>query len=314
MQGTCKLCLGSNLIKLREIDPAAIATVYLKEWDIHLSALGCTPPAKRISMMRCMDCELRQFTPDWIGPPALYEALQLFPWYYQESKNEFHVAKQMVKPGDSVLEVGCATGNFRQHLPNSISYVGLEFNQMAIDMARSRGLDVRAVPLEEIAASRPAGFDAVFAFQVLEHVPQPRAFLLDMVRAAKPGGLIVFSVPCEDSFLRFEVNNVTNLPPHHATRWPDATFSRLSSMIGADFVNSVHEPLSPDHRRAYANAQVWRVISSVSPAGRNSVAPAASGTALRRAIALAGTPVRLWKAWSASPTRGHTVTVTFRKS
>jgi SAM-dependent methyltransferase len=313
MSSICKLCGGTNLVKVHDIAPKDIATVYASEFGIDLNAVGCELPAWSISMMRCLDCELKQFTPDWIGSPGLYEALQGFPWYYQKSKYEFQVAKGLVRPGDSVLEVGCATGNFRQHLPDGISYFGLEFNQKAIDEARLRGLDVCAAPLEQFAADRAATFDSVFAFQVLEHVPQPRSFLLDMVRSAKPGGLIVFSVPSEDSFLRYEVNNVTNLPPHHATRWPDATFERLGSLIGAQLLDVAHEPLSLDHRRAYANAQVWRVISSILPAGRNGVSPAASNKMVRRAIALASVPIRFWTAVSPSPVRGHTVTVTLRK-
>jgi 2-polyprenyl-3-methyl-5-hydroxy-6-metoxy-1,4-benzoquinol methylase len=311
--GNCKLCGGTKLLKVIDVAPNAIATVYASMFGIDLSAVGCDLPAGLISMLRCTDCELRQFRPDWIGSPGLYEALQEFPWYYQESKYEFQVAKELVRSGDSVLEVGCATGNFRQHLPSDISYAGLEFNQRAIDAARLRGVDVSAVPLEQVARNRPATFDCVFAFQVLEHVPQPRTFLLDMVGAAKSGGLIVFSVPNEDSFLRYEVNNVTNLPPHHATRWSDATFERLGHLIGAQLVDVAYEPLTPDHRRAYANAQIWRVISSVLPAGRNGVSPAACNRLVRGLIALVGLPIRLWIAVSPIAFRGHTVVVTLRK-
>jgi SAM-dependent methyltransferase len=176
-----------------------------------------------------------------------------------------------------------------------------------------RGLDVSAIPFENVAKERPGTFDCVFAFQVLEHVPRPRAFLLDMVAAAKPGGLIVFSVPNEDSFLHYEVNNVTNLPPHHATRWSDATFERLGPLIGAQLVDISHEPLTEDHRRAYAIAQIWRVISSILPVGRNGVSPIFSSRPLRNVVFLISLPVRLWISVSPSALRGHTVVVTFRK-
>lgn len=310
----CKLCGGTTLLKVSDVAPEAIAKVYASMFGIDLCAVGCELPVKAISMLRCTNCELRQFKPDWIGSPGLYEALQQFPWYYQESKYEFQVAKKLVRPGNSVLEVGCATGNFRQHLPSDITYAGLEFNQRAIDAARRRGVDVSALPLDQMAKTRPATFDCVFAFQVLEHVPQPRAFLLDMLSAAKPGGLIVFSVPNEDSFLRYEVNNVTNLPPHHATRWSDATFERLGSLIGAQLVDVAHEPLTPDHRRAYASAQIWRVISSTLAVGRNGVSPSASNKLARGLIALAGLPIRLWMAVFPLALRGHTVVVTLRKA
>lgn len=311
--GGCKLCGGKNLLKLSDVDPAGISKVYSSLYAINLKAVGADLPSGPISMLRCGDCDLRQFAPDWIGSPGLYEALQDFPWYYQESKYEFIAAKGAVKSGDSVLEVGCATGNFRQHLPSDISYTGLEFNQKAIDAARRRGLDVSAVSLEQVAEKHEAKFDSVFAFQVLEHVALPRRFLLDMVRAAKPGGLIVFSVPNEDSFLKYEVNNVTNFPPHHATRWSNTTFERLGGLIGAQLLDVAHEPLTPGHRRSYAEAQLWRVVSSVFPAGRSGISPAASNKLVRGLFNLASLPIRLWAAMSRFPLRGHTVVVTLRK-
>lgn len=310
----CKLCGSAELLKLLEVSPRAISEVYASLYGVDLKAAGCELPGGPIAMLRCARCALRQFSPDWIGSPGLYEALQAFAWYYQESKYEFQVAKKFVNGGESVLEVGCATGNFRQHLPSDITYTGLEFNQRAIDAARRRGLNVSATPLDQVAGAHPASFDAVFAFQVLEHVRQPREFLLDMVAAAKPGGLVVFSVPNEDSFLRHEVNNVTNFPPHHATRWSDATFERLGTLIGAQLVDVTYEPLTRDHRSAYANAQIWRVISRVLPAGRNGISAAASNKLVRRLISLAGLPIRLWIAMSSTALRGHTVVVTLRKA
>jgi 2-polyprenyl-3-methyl-5-hydroxy-6-metoxy-1,4-benzoquinol methylase len=263
--------------------------------------------------LRCKDCELIQFSPDWIGSPELYEALQRFPWYYEKSKSEFQIAQKLVKPGDSILEVGCANGNFRMHLPEAIDYSGLEFNQKAIDIARSRGINVYKKSLGEFAANHAGRFDSVFAFQVLEHVSQPRQFLLDMMNVAKPGGMVVFSVPSEDSFLREEVNNITNFPPHHATRWPDSTFQRLSQLIGGELIDVVHEDLSSNHRRAYANAMIWRMITGTLQIGKNGISPAASSKFFRNAIALAALPIKIWTVLSPKSPRGHTVTVSIRK-
>jgi SAM-dependent methyltransferase len=310
----CVLCGGKSLQALGTLDPAGITAVYASMYGIDLRAVQQDHPTRPLAMLRCQACDLRQFAPEWIGSPGLYEALQEFPWYYQASKYEFEATKGLVKAGDTVLEVGCATGNFRQHLPADISYRGLEFNQKAIDAACQRGLDVSATPLEAIAIQHPASHDAVFAFQVLEHVPDPRAFLLSMLAATKPGGLVVFSVPNEDSFLHHEVNNVTNLPPHHATRWSDATFERLGSTVGAQRVAVSYEPLTPGHRSAWANAQVWRLVGSVLPIGRNGLAPWASKRWARGLLALVGLPFRCWAALWPKPVRGHTVVVTLRKA
>jgi 2-polyprenyl-3-methyl-5-hydroxy-6-metoxy-1,4-benzoquinol methylase len=306
----CKLCLSNNLNRRYEIRTSLISEAYRTEFGIDIKAIGCSAPTGLISFFECQSCGLLQFTPDWVGPPSLYEALQQFPWYYQEDKNEFQVAKKFIRNGDAVLEIGCANGNFRQHLPSELVYYGLEFNQLAIQKAKKKGLNVEAKPLEIIATERAAEFDVACAFQVLEHIADPRAFLLDMIRSVKPGGLIIFSVPCEDSFLRFEGSNVTNLPPHHITRWQDKVFSYLPTILDLEVIDVVHEKLAHSHRRAYANAQIYRILG----ANRNGVAPALWGPIARRAVSFASLPVRFWKIICPSSTRGHTVTVILKRS
>lgn len=309
----CKLCHGANLILGQKVDTDEISQIYQEELEIDLATIGCLPPEKYIALATCLDCGLLQFLPDWIGSSELYEKLQRFSWYYQESKSEFEIAKKFIEPGFDVIEIGCGNGNFYTHLPENVRYIGLEFNRQAVTDACAKGIDVQSIPLAKIAVEQAGEFDVACAFQLLEHVPDPRGFLEDMTRVIRKGGLLMFSVPAEDSFLRYEVNNVTNLPPHHATRWPDTTLGRVASLLDLEVVSISHEPLAPGHRRAYANATIWRALSKLTPWGHSKVEINALSVLPRLAIVLAGLPIRIWSLWNCSSLHGHTITFVARK-
>ena len=49
--GNCKLCGGTNLLKVSDIAPKAIATVYASMFGVDLRAVGCELPVGLISML-----------------------------------------------------------------------------------------------------------------------------------------------------------------------------------------------------------------------------------------------------------------------
>ena len=72
-------------------------------------------------------------------------------------------------------------------------------------------------------------FDSVFAFEVIEHVPDPRRFIEEIVRVTRPGGAITISTPNADlrifpGFLTGWVHRkwghefCTGFPPHQLTQ------------------------------------------------------------------------------------------------
>lgn len=98
-------------------------------------------------------------------------------------------------PGGRLLEVGCGGGAMLELMARlGWDAEGVDFDEKAVDVARSRGLRVRAGSLEQ-QGYPDNHFDAVTTSHLIEHVPDPRALLLEVRRILKPGGKLVIVTP-----------------------------------------------------------------------------------------------------------------------
>jgi 2-polyprenyl-3-methyl-5-hydroxy-6-metoxy-1,4-benzoquinol methylase len=78
--------------------------------------------------------------------------------------------------------------------------VGLEFSRKAKEIAFSNGIIIENESIQSHSVAHPAKYDVVCAFQVLEHVSEIRSFIESSIKALKPGGLLIYSIPSADSF------------------------------------------------------------------------------------------------------------------
>jgi 2-polyprenyl-3-methyl-5-hydroxy-6-metoxy-1,4-benzoquinol methylase len=101
--------------------------------------------------------------------------------------------------GRDVLDVGCNTGyGTIRFAPVAGRVVGVDVSPRAIDAARQRAPEGRPefVQTSGFELPFPAGsFDLVTSFQVLEHVPDPVAFLRELARVLRPGGKVILATP-----------------------------------------------------------------------------------------------------------------------
>jgi SAM-dependent methyltransferase len=99
---------------------------------------------------------------------------------------------------ESVLEIGPGTGFFARHWlgrhPRS-RYTGVESDRSMHGALQALGVSVHAGP-ETLPSNLTV--DMVVLSHVLEHVPDPVAFLRAVTRPLRPAGVLFVEVPCRD--------------------------------------------------------------------------------------------------------------------
>lgn len=123
---------------------------------------------------------------DWI---AQHETVQRLHTYA--------LSAVQLGPGMTVLDVGCGTGAYLRTLVDAVHphgrAVGLDTSHPMTIKARQRDLPFTAV-LTADARRLPfpdSSVDAAWCERVLQHLPEPRQAVAEIVRVLRPGGRIV---------------------------------------------------------------------------------------------------------------------------
>jgi SAM-dependent methyltransferase len=170
----------------------------------------------RHELRRCASCEL-VYAPEYADPDDVYTegyltgdtefGLDLFHPLFQEflafaAAKRLDIIEALQPRRGRLLDVGCGSGEvLAVARDRGWEVAGAEPVPQSAEIARGRGLDVRSALLDD-AGFEEASFDVVTAFHVLEHIPTGVAFLRDLARYARPGGLVVVEVPNWGSFDR----------------------------------------------------------------------------------------------------------------
>lgn len=122
---------------------------------------------------------------------------------YGEGSRRF--LQELVGPGQSVLDIGCGTGNmalwFARKVGETGGLLGIDFSLEQVDAARrlSRATGehwARFEPGDVMSLEHLQGrFDLVYCRFLLIHLPSPLEALKQMARTLKPGGRIVCEEP-----------------------------------------------------------------------------------------------------------------------
>ncbi len=119
--------------------------------------------------------------------------------------------------GGTMLDIGAATGFFLDIARRrGWKAYGVEASDYAASVARSKGLDVMTGVLEDYNTA-PDFFDAITAWDVIEHLHCPRNTVRKIHNVLKPGGLLAINTPDAGSALAkaLEIKWHLVIPPEH---------------------------------------------------------------------------------------------------
>lgn len=214
-------------------------------------------------------------------------------WWFRSRANLLVWALKRYAPSArSWLELGCGTGflleRFEREFPNLVLHGseimtrGLEYVQQRVKRAALYQLDARHIPFE-------AEFDAVGAFDVIEHIEEDSIVLNSLANALKPGGMLFLTVP-QHTFLWSAADDYA----HHKRRYgraeldaklrsagfepirytsfvalllPAMLFSRLTHRTAQRYDPRAEFALSPLLNRAFeviANIEQWFIRLGIS--------------------------------------------------
>jgi len=253
----CLLCYSNNLLERDHISANQISDLYGPDFrEIILEELK---GVSSISYVECLNCGLHFFYPPISASEKFYNLKNKSESYYLDEKQEYVFAKNFIDPSKNVLEIGCGKGAFAKHIKPK-AYTGLEFSSDAIRLANQEGISVIRTDIQNFSKNCDQKFDVVCFFQVLEHIPNPHLFIESALSCLGNNGLMIVSVPNNDTYLSLMLGCALNMPPHHVTRWTVKAVSSIAKIFDLDFIDMDFEQLSDLHLNDFANTVALKLL------------------------------------------------------
>jgi len=178
---------------------------------------------------------------------------------HQRLLKPYVVADQWVK-GD-LLEVGCGEGRGIQRLlPAITSYTAIDKIAAAVDELKAKYPSGKFVAGNLPPLPFPdAAYDAVVSFQVIEHIRDDRAFLKEIHRVLRPGGVALITTPNRAMSLSRNPWHIREYIPAELARLASGIFPsvEMKGISGNDKVMEYHEK----NRAAVKRMMRWDVLN-----------------------------------------------------
>lgn len=100
--------------------------------------------------------------------------------------------------GKKVLEIGCAIGAFSKLLKErNFDVVATDISEFIIKKAQKlqKDIDFRVLDIQKETKKDKEKYDYIFAFEVLEHLSNPKKALFNMKKLLNKNSILIFSSP-----------------------------------------------------------------------------------------------------------------------
>jgi len=155
-------------------------------------------------------------------------------WFHGRLALIEYVLDRFFPEADTFLDVGSGTGHvvagLRRHRP-SMRVTAAEAFIDGLRLTAQRATDVELVQTDALHLPYDAEFDVLAALDVIEHIADDGAAIREMVRAVRPDGGLILTVP-QHRFLWSPFDDHV----HHHRRYSRAQLIRLLESAGCEVV------------------------------------------------------------------------------
>jgi 2-polyprenyl-3-methyl-5-hydroxy-6-metoxy-1,4-benzoquinol methylase len=133
---------------------------------------------------------------------AAFASAEQTHWWFAARRSILRRMVDAMRPSargrGRVLDIGCGVASTLTAFHPDYSCVGYDLSGDAIEFARVRHAEFELhVGSSSDAAKSVGAADVVLLNDVIEHVPDDRAMLAEVVHAMRPGALLVITVPAD---------------------------------------------------------------------------------------------------------------------
>jgi SAM-dependent methyltransferase len=150
-------------------------------------------------------------------------------WWYRGRRQVIRAELDALPlpPDAQVLDAGCGSGRTMQELEDYGTVQGIELDEDAAELARSRGHGQVTVGRLEQLPWPDRTFDLITSLDVIEHTPDDRATLAELLRVCRPGGWLLVTVPAYQAL--WSEHDEAN---HHYRRYSRAMLRNAAAGAG----------------------------------------------------------------------------------
>jgi 2-polyprenyl-3-methyl-5-hydroxy-6-metoxy-1,4-benzoquinol methylase len=134
-----------------------------------------------------------------------------------------------LKPGDTILDIGCGTGAILKELSKKYNVVGIDMSPLAIEYSKKRGLEnVFQMTVQEFPRDK-FNVKAVLLLDVIEHIDDDVDVLKNAREIVGPDGRIIITVPAY--MWLWSSHDLVN---HHKRRYSEKTLRATLAKAGLE--------------------------------------------------------------------------------